>query len=56
VFLDELFMRKLDSKLLWGVRCYSASLIRAPLVTREIVYLLLAGGQGARLSHLLTGR
>jgi AraC-like DNA-binding protein len=28
--------------------------ILAPLVTREIIYRLLAGGQGARLSHLLT--
>lgn len=27
--------------------------VLAPLITREIVYLLLAGGQGARLSHLL---
>jgi AraC-like DNA-binding protein len=27
--------------------------ILAPLITREIVYRLLAGGQGARLSHLL---
>jgi AraC-like DNA-binding protein len=30
-----------------------AQKILAPLITREIVYLLLAGGQGARLSHLL---
>lgn len=28
--------------------------VLAPLVTREIVYRLLTGGQGARLSHLLT--
>jgi AraC-like DNA-binding protein len=28
--------------------------VLAPLITREIVYRLLAGGQGARLSHLLT--
>jgi AraC-like DNA-binding protein len=28
--------------------------ILAPLVTREIVYRLLAGGQGARLGHLMT--
>src|SRR5262245_55168067 len=27
--------------------------VLAPLITREIVYRLLAGGQGARLSHLL---
>ncbi len=27
--------------------------VLAPLITREIVYLLLAGGQGARLGHLL---
>jgi len=27
--------------------------ILAPLITREIIYRLLAGGQGARLSHLL---
>jgi AraC-like DNA-binding protein len=28
--------------------------VLAPLITREIVYRLLKGGQGARLSHLLT--
>ncbi len=28
--------------------------VLAPLVTREIVYRLLTGGQGARLSHLIT--
>jgi hypothetical protein len=27
--------------------------VLAPLITREIVFRLLAGGQGARLSHLL---
>ena len=27
--------------------------VLAPLIMREIIYLLLAGGQGARLSHLL---
>jgi AraC-like DNA-binding protein len=27
--------------------------VLAPLITREIVYLLLSGGQGARLGHLL---
>jgi AraC-like DNA-binding protein len=30
-----------------------ASKVLAPLIIREIVYRLLAGGQGARLSHLL---
>jgi AraC-like DNA-binding protein len=30
--------------------------VLAPLIIREIVYRLLAGGQGARLSHLLTPR
>jgi AraC-like DNA-binding protein len=30
--------------------------VLAPLITREIVYRLLAGGQGARLSHLLASR
>jgi len=28
--------------------------VLAPLVTKEIIYRLLAGGQGARLAHLLT--
>jgi hypothetical protein len=31
IFLDELFMKKLDSKLRWGLRCYFASL---QMVTR----------------------
>jgi len=30
--------------------------VLAPLITREIVYLLMSGGQGARLSHLLASR
>ena len=30
--------------------------VLAPLITREIIYRLLAGGQGARLSHLLASR
>jgi AraC-like DNA-binding protein len=30
--------------------------VLAPLITREIIYRLLRGGQGARLSHLLAAR
>ena len=32
----------------------SASKVLAPLIIREIIFRLLAGGQGARFSHLLT--
>jgi AraC-like DNA-binding protein len=34
----------------------SASKVLAPLIIREIVYWLMAGGQGARFSHLLAAR